>query len=161
MRLKKWHKIVLVLIVLGAITAFFVWRWANKPNPNPKNDIPDYSLSAAALVKEFADNDSLAQLKYKDKLIEVSGIAKKIVPSDSATVINLGDSTSMSVVQCQVDARNNEDAMKVKEGGPVTVKGKLAGFSKQESGDAVGDLLGEVSTGTDVILNFCSIVNKK
>jgi tRNA_anti-like len=161
MRLKKWHKIVLVLLMLGLITGYFVWRWANKPNPNLKNTKPDFTLSSAALVKEFSENDSLAQRKYLGKVIEVSGMVKKIVPSDSATVINLGDTTSLSVVQCQVDSRNNEGAATVKEGDLVVIKGKLAGFNKQQSGDAVAELLGDTNAGTDVVLNFCSIISKK
>jgi flagellar basal body-associated protein FliL len=159
-KLKKWHKIVLVLLVLGAIAGVLIWKWANKPNPNLKNATPDATVTTAALLKEFSDNDSLAQKKYLGKVVEVNGIIKKMVASDSAAVLNLGDTTGMSVVQCQLDVRNNADAKTLKEGDMVTVKGKLAGFTRQEADGALAELLDGAELGTDVVLNFCAVIKK-
>jgi flagellar basal body-associated protein FliL len=161
MKLKKWHKIVLVMLAVAGIAGFVVWKVINKKNPSLKNVTPDYTVTMNGLIQEFSANDSAAQQKYLGKVLEVSGTVKKLVNSDSAAVLNLGDTSSLSVVQCQIDARHNDGVKNIKEGDQVTVKGKLAGFTKQEAGDAVADLLGDTQAGTDVTLNFCVLVNKK
>ena len=161
MKLKRWHKIVLAMLVVAGVAGLVVWKIINKKNPSLKNAAPDYTVTMQGLIQEFSTGDSAAQQKYLGKVVEVSGTVKKIVASDSAAVLNLGDTSSLSLVQCQIDARHNADVKNIKEGDAVTVKGKLAGFTKPEAGDAVADLLGETSAGTDVTLNFCVLVNKK
>lgn len=160
MKLKKWVKAGLVLLVAGLIAGWFVWRWANKATPDYKNKTPKESYSLQTLMQKFGD--SVVLKKYLDDtyLVSVTGSVKDFVASDSASIINLGDTTSPGIVQCQMDARHNEDAKAITAGSTVTIKGIVAGIKKQEAGDAISELLGDASLGTDVIMNFC-ILEKK
>jgi hypothetical protein len=160
MKLKRWHKIVLFLVVAGAIAGFFVWRWVNKPNPDYKNKKPDMTVEMSAFLKEMAGGDSAVLNKYMEKkhLVSVKGIVQSV--KDGATV-NLGDSASQAVVQCQIDPRHTDDIKNVKPGDIVSIKGLVAGFQKQDTGDAISDILGEgTSLGTDIIMNFCILENQ-
>lgn len=160
MKLKKWHKIVLALLVVGGIAAWLVWRWANQATPDYKNKAPKETYSLQTLTQKFGDSITLKKYLDDTYLVAVTGQVKDFVASDSASIINLGDTTSPGIVQCQMDARHNEDAKSVTPGSTITIKGIVAGIKKQEAGDAISELLGDASLGTDVIMNFC-ILEKK
>ena len=157
MKLKKWHKIVLILLLAGAITGYFVWKYINRPNPDMKNVAPKETFTMQALMQKLGNADSATLKKYLNRkyLVAVTGTVKDFMASDSASTINLGDSTSPGIVQCQLDARHNNDAKGLTPGATVTVKGIVAGIKKQEAGDAISDLLGDATLGTDIIMNFC------
>ena len=163
MKLKKWHKILLVLLLVGAIAGYFVWKWANKPNPDMKNVTPDETFTMQSLMQKLGNADSATLKKYLNRkyLVSVSGTVKDFLASDSASTINIGDTSSPGIIQCQMDARHNADAKGLKPGDAVTIKGVVAGIKKQEAGDAISELLGEASLGTDIILNFCILETKK
>jgi hypothetical protein len=163
MKLRKWHKILLVLLLVGGIAGYFVWKWANKPNPDLKNVNPDETFTMQTLIQKLGNADSATLNKYLNPkyLVSVSGTVKHFVASDSAATINMGDSTSPGIIQCQLDARHNADAKGLKPGDAITIKGVVAGIKKQEAGDAISELLGESSLGTDIILNFCILETKK
>lgn len=164
MKLKKWLKIVLVLLVVGAIAAWFVWRWANQATTDFKNKTPKETFTLQSIMQQLGNADSTTLKKYLDRgyLVSVSGTVKDFIASDSASTINLGDSTSPAIVQCQMDARHNEEAKGLAPGMQVTIKGVVAGLKKQEAGDAISELLGDdASLGTDIIMNFCILEKKK
>jgi len=163
MRLKKWHKVVLVLFLVGLAAAYFVWQWANQKTPDFKNKTPKETFTLQSLMQKLGNADSVTLKKYLDRsyLVSVSGTVEEFIASDSASTINLGDTTSPGIIQCQLDTRHNEDAKGLAPGTMVTVKGIVAGIKKQEAGDAISDLLGETSLGTDIIMNFCILETKK
>jgi tRNA_anti-like len=163
MKFKKWHKILIVLILAGVIAGYFVWKWANKPNKDYKNVTAKETLTMQALMQQLESGDSATLKKYTTEgyLIAVKGTVKNFIASDSSSTINLGDSTSRGAIQCQMDARHNEDVKALAPGATITVKGVVAGIKKQESGDAISELLGDVSLGTDIIMNFCILETKK
>lgn len=163
MKLKKWHKILIVLLLAGGITGFFVWKWANKPNPDFKNVQPKEQFTHLAIMQKMGNADSAVLKKYlaEGYLVSVTGPVKAFIASDSAATVNLGDSTSPAIIQCQMDARHNEDVKGLTPGTVVTIKGTIAGIKKQEAGDAISELLGENSLGTDIIMNFCILETKK
>jgi hypothetical protein len=150
----KWLKRILIAVIVLGIAGFLVWKFIiNAPNPNLKDKKVDFTISANDLFKEISSGDTLIKTKYIDKIISVTGNIKNIMPSDS-TVINIGDTTSMSTIQCQIDPRNNEAAKVLKENTVVTIKGKFAGID----GDISDPLMAEL--GTTIVLNFCSIEKK-
>jgi hypothetical protein len=163
MKLKKWHKIVLVLLLAGGIAGYLVWKRINQPNKDFKNVAAKETLSMQALMQKLESGDSATLKKYTAEgyLVAVTGTVKSFVASDSSSTINLGDSASRSSIQCQMDTRHNEDAKALTPGTIVTVKGVVAGIKKQESGDAISELLGDVSLGTDIVMNFCILDTKK
>jgi tRNA_anti-like len=150
----KWLKRIAIAIVILGIAGFLVWKFViNAPNPNLKDKKADFTVSAIDLFKEISSGDTMVKTKYIDKIISITGNIKNIIPGDS-TVINLGDTTSMSTIQCQIDPRNNEAAKALKENTMVTIKGKFAGID----GDISDPLMAEL--GTTIVLNFCTVDKK-
>ncbi len=125
MKQLKW---IIPSILILAIAAVLVWKYViNKDIHNVTNEKPAYTVTALALLKEWEANDTASTKKYLEKLVQITGTVTSISSGDSATVINLGDSTTESNIVCQIDTRNNAAATQVKLNTTVTIKGMVAG----------------------------------
>lgn len=98
----------------------------------------DYTIKAADLLKEFLANDSAANKKYNEKVLEINGMVSAInLAADSTSTIRFEDSTGsyaiFSMEKNQIDKIKN-----IKAGDPVSVKGVC-------SGSIFSDILGTTS----------------
>ena len=150
--LKKRRKFIwpLIIIVIGLA----VWQGLkeyNRTNKDLANVKADVKISSVDLIHEYELNDSSANQKYLDKVVETVGNIKKIEKDEKGyfTVV-LGDMVNPSSVRCSMDTVHNEDAARLTAGSSATVRGMCTGFNKDEMG-----------IGSDVILNRCAIIVKK
>jgi len=139
---------VLIALILGA---FYAYKEYTRTNSDLSKSKADIKISAADLIKEYEAGDSAANKKYLDKIVELTGIVKKLEKDDAGDyTIVIGDTLSMSSVRCLPDSNHRSDAAIVKENSTITVRGKCTGFKKNE-------LLGE-NLGSDVELTRCVVI---
>lgn len=142
-----WLLLLLVITAAG----WYAYKEFTRTHKDLAKVKPDFVLTARALLAEFEANDSAAGKKFNDKIMEVSGLVKKLEKDEQGYyTIVLGDSSSLSAVRCSVDTTHNPDAAAVKENSSVTLRGVCTGFNKDEMG-----------LGADVILNRSVLVNKE
>lgn len=147
--MKKKYVALLVLLVALLIGGWYGYREYNRRNEDLHNKTADYRIGATDLISSFEKDSAAANRKYTGKTIAVSGNVKSIDSDGNPVVIALGDNGQMSSVQCSMDSSYADEYKAVKEGDALTVKGKCTGGRTE-------DLF-----GTDVILNYCVIDNKK
>ncbi len=88
---------------------------------------PDYTVTASGLIHEFVANDSAANHKYLEKIIEVSGIVSEAeVKADSTVNIIFADSTG-SYINFSLDKNQYEKGKNVKPGETISLKGACSG----------------------------------
>jgi len=139
--MKNWKKVLLALIVLGAAAAGYGYYMYNKKPADIRTVAANFEISAAALVADYTKDETAANLKYLDKVIDVKGkVAEVKIDSTTgqATVI-LDSGDPMAAVTCSF---YNDEAASIKmlaPGTEVVIKGKCT-----------GKLM-------DVVLNKCSI----
>lgn len=97
--MKKLIPIVLLLIIIGGIYAYFQY---NKPHRNIAEEKADYTLTANQLFDAFDQNENEANELYLDNVITVTG---KIVDLDTNLddkgVVTLGaDKAMIGGVMC-------------------------------------------------------------
>ncbi|MFN0032206.1 MAG: OB-fold protein [Flavobacteriales bacterium] len=68
--LRKIIGILLALALVGGGIAYYLW---NKPHKTAEGAKPIATLTADALIAEYAANTATADTKYLDKVVEVSG----------------------------------------------------------------------------------------
>jgi hypothetical protein len=109
----------------------------------------DFSVSSDALIKEFMASDTTANNKYREKMLEVSGMVNSIdIAADSTSTIKFADSTGSYAI-FSVEKAELEKAKAVKAGDSITVKGIC-------SGSIFSEILGTTS------INFKrSVIHKK
>jgi hypothetical protein len=147
---KKQLIVISIFLVLGA-AAIYVYREYNRTNKSLTEVEADLTVDATALVNEFLANDTVAYNKYRNKILAVQGMVKSVDKVEGDCTIVLGDTTEMSSsVRCLVDSAHAKNAVTLKRGERITVKGAITGFKKDDTG-----LL-----GSDVELNRCVMGRK-
>jgi hypothetical protein len=111
------NKIVIILGVL-LLAAFGTYNYLYKSHRDINKEAVSYSVSVEQVYSEFIKNDSLANLKYLDKTIEIYG---KITDVDLSNKI-------ITVDEKLLASFNNTLKSDLKIGQNVKIKGRLIGF---------------------------------
>jgi hypothetical protein len=127
-------KVLILLIVLGALGGVVGYKMYNKPHENIESKGADFSLTADELMQEFEANEQEALKKYKDQLIELSGTVEGTNKSENGgvTVLFVNNGTSMGNVKAGLQAESAEQAASLENGASIKVKGRLTGSNKLE-----------------------------
>lgn len=130
--MKRWQKILLWLLVIGllgfGIMKGYVYYLNNKPHRDVTNE-QGIGVTAEQMMTEFNANETVANQKYANKAIEVSGeVLKSFKNQDSVSVIHLKTSDPIGVVNCVF----KKDIGPIAEGSNVTFKGVFTAFLVEE-----------------------------
>ncbi len=93
-----WGKKIAWLLI-GPVAVYIGFTFAkgyleNEIHADTSNASADYTINASDLIKEFQANDSLANAKYREKIVTVNGTISELVnPNDSTASIRFADST--------------------------------------------------------------------
>ena len=113
-----------------------------KPKPKPAPAPAAMEVTAATMLDEFEGNEAAADLKYKGKTVEVTGVVDKVDTEfwdDEQYTIQLSDGDEWALWTVNCNDVSGETAAKVKVGSTVTVIGEF---------DDGGDLGVEIATCT-------------
>lgn len=115
----------LLLVVIGVIG---VWFFVFYKPTHFKRDITTekaITISSAALVKAYQDNETTANTLYLDKSLEVKGEITETKPDQSGkTTVTLKSDDALAGVLCTLKTTDNS----LKAGQTVTIKGICTGF---------------------------------
>lgn len=105
-----------VLLLVIAAVYYFYFGFLYKEARNIEAEQPAYTITAAALVKDYEDDAGKANSKYLNKTITVLGNVNK---TDSTTLALAGG------VLCSF-----ENPIDVKKGKKIKIKGRCIGFDE-------------------------------
>ena len=124
--MKVFYKTLLILTVLGVGLAFFNYH---RPPKNLAKIKSDFTMDANNLFSDFEKDELLANDKYLDKVIEVSGTVKEVtIENDKIISISLESEDGMFGIICQLDEHTQHPRTHFKEGEKVTLKGICTGM---------------------------------
>lgn len=99
----------------------------NEKFDDTANSSSVYSVNALDLIREFQANDSVANAKYREKILTVNGnISAVELPNDSTVNIKFTDTTGSYAI-FPFYGQAAAEAKKLKEGEAVSVKGSCSG----------------------------------
>lgn len=88
------------------------------------------SVPAAALVQEFKDNEPAADVKYKGKVIEVTGRVKQVNDFGGVSDISVElDGVNLASVDCNFSSNQRAAVSGLTTGSTVTVRGRCTAWS--------------------------------
>lgn len=138
----KFVLVVILLIVAGsAMPKTPEHAVAKKETPKVVKEA--IKVTAVTLVADYKANEVAADAKYKNNLVEVSGIVKNIgkdIVDNPYITLSDGEQYSITSVQCMFSKSDEVDLAKVSQGERITLQGEVSGK------------LG------NVLLNDCSII---
>jgi hypothetical protein len=123
--MKSFKTITLLLITLCLVAAAYVWFFIwNKPKTNVAN-AESIKTEAVTLFNEYSTNEQAANIKYLEKVLEVTGVVTSItINAEGLAVILLQSDDPVFGINCTME----EIDSKIKKGDRVTLKGICTGY---------------------------------
>ncbi len=92
-----------------------------------KNSSPKLKVTAQEILKDFEDDEALANKKYVDNLILVKGVITNISYENGISIITLNGENDLANIICHILPEANQDVLRLKKGEQITVKGICTG----------------------------------
>jgi len=134
-------KILITVLALGILGAFVAYKMYNKPHVNVAQSKSDIILTANQILNDFSSDETTANLKYLEKIIEISGVVSEAKVEKEKGIITLQTNDDFGSVLCHLSTKSTAKIGALKEGESITVKGICTGYLM------------------DVILVKCEIIN--
>jgi hypothetical protein len=146
--MKKILIIALILLALGAISAFFVYKYVyNKPHPDYVKAKAEVVVNAKQLWSDYVQDKDKADGKYTGKILQVEGSISGQEDTDSLLIVVYAYSQGMfgdEGIRVTMLPEFSRSAKALNPAVPVKIKGLCTGYN-----------------GTDVILENGSIVGNQ
>ena len=126
--MRPWLKWLLVgILVVFLAGASVIWYYFTLKFSDTATLKPEYSLNARDLIRDFQQNDSMANRKYAEKIILVNGVVTGVEAVDTTVNIKMADTLSGAYIIFAFQAQHLLEAKKIKEGDSIAIKGSCSG----------------------------------
>ena len=141
--MKTYVKVALFFVTFIALAAILAaLYYYNLRSTDMTKAKPDFVITASALGKAFADDETKASVTYINKILEVTGRIASVKPAENSVVsISLVTENDLSSVICTLPAISDPSVFRV--GDEITLRGECSGFLM------------------DVLLNNCALIPQK
>ena len=133
--MNNWLKILLIVVVLGAITggtvAYFMY---NKPHQDVIDTTPAFEFTATGLVEELAKDTASMTKKINNQVILVTGPVRIASPDNAggATLQLEAGEYGLDDVIFQMDSSFMDGVLSLQPGQEVSVKGIYTGHQYED-----------------------------
>lgn len=121
-------KILIGSMAGGVIAAIILLSMYFKPHRNMVRSSAAYSMTSNELLAEFESDESVANEKLVDKVVEVSGPVADINTDDGKITIIIGTDNPLSGIICEMDDLSSHNISNFAEGQSVTLKCLCTGY---------------------------------
>lgn len=115
------------LLILLLVATGLVWYIFTEKFSDTAESKADYTLNAMNFIKEFQQNDSLANKKYTEKIISIRGAISEIETADTSVNIKMADTATGDYIIFAFQEQHLAEAKKLKKGDDVSIKGSCSG----------------------------------
>ena len=128
-RYKKWLIALFVLVLAAGAAVWYIFTEKFEDTGRVK---ADYTVSAPDFIKEFQQNESIANKKYAEKIIIVNGTVSEIKNADTTANIIMADTASGAYIIFAFQQQHLPAARQIKPGDNVSIKGSCSGGNYSE-----------------------------
>ena len=130
MSLKKNTKLRVfgALTLLLAIALIIGVGLYNKPHVDIHKASADLIVMAEEVLQDYESNESKANRKYVDRIIEVEGRITKVSFDNGNSIVTLEGEAGKPGIICQMLPEHNLNVLKNKEQSSVKIKGICTGY---------------------------------
>ena len=126
----KNKNILITFLICLFILLLGIYYILNMPHRNIEKEIPSYSLSVDEIFTDFNQNELSSNIKYGNKVVQVTGSIVEISNNDDQISIVLKD--EMEGANCLLDpamvCKDPDLISRLDIGNNITIKGKCDGF---------------------------------
>lgn len=125
---KKWLKKLLIIAAVLLVTGVgVIWFLFSKKHEDTATVKAEYSLPAVQLIQEFKANLAVANNRYAERIVAVTGRVTEIENADTTVNIKMTDTTSGSYIIFAFQAQDMNTVKQIKEGDSISLKGSCSG----------------------------------
>lgn len=149
--MKKYILWFFVIIVLAS--AAFGIKEFMRTRPDSKSMEAKFDVTAENLLKEFKENEAVANKKYggQNMVLTIKGTVKTLSKDSTKLTIFLGNPSHMDAIICSMDSNYKKEVEYLDLGDVIYIKGTFNGFDRDETG----------LIGSDVKLNYCVFLKRE
>ena len=118
-------KIIIPLLLIGIGIGFGIYEYNRKPASTHKLKA-DISINSSTLVHDYKDDEPVADIKYLNKIVQITGTISSISSENELTTISLKSDDPLSGVLCEMEGSQN--AISFSEGDKIMLKGRCTGY---------------------------------
>ena len=134
-RTKLTRIILLVVVVVTALGAGYVYKEYNRKRPNAAEINADFSLAPGELAKSFASDINAANAKYLNKIIAINSVVDRTEKDENGLyTIIFKDSSTNTSIRCLMDSAENSKAAVIRPAMQIQVKGFCTGYNPDDMG---------------------------
>jgi Tfp pilus assembly protein PilV len=125
---KKWLRWIFLAIVAMALAGGAIFYYVMTAEfADTASEKPAYTISAMDLLTEFQQNDSVANKKYVEQILAVSGRVSEVEGVDTSATVKFVDSLTGSYLIFDFQSATSRQAAALQPGDSVTLKGSCSG----------------------------------
>ena len=113
----------ILLLLIGL--AFYGWNEYNRPPAGTAGASADVTISADSLLLAFTADESAANTRFNNKVVEVSGKVREVKPEGSKVNVSLETNDALAGIVCEFPA---DQSPSVRSGDQVRIKGVCTGY---------------------------------
>ncbi|WP_299436775.1 hypothetical protein [uncultured Aquimarina sp.] len=127
---RKTRIIVIISMLIIALIGTFIYTAVyNKPHIDVSETAPNISIESSVLLDDFLNDETQANSKYLDQIIEISGAISEITTNkDGNGIITLSNENSIGSVICHLSPEENKKINSLKKEQKITIKGICTGY---------------------------------
>lgn len=120
---------ILVIFLAGIVTIWYIFTEKFADTAEKK---ADYTVNATDFLKEFQQNDSLANKKYTEKIITIRGIVSDVETADTTANIKMTDTATGDYLIFAFQQQHLPETKAIKAGQLVSIKASCSGGTYSE-----------------------------
>lgn len=117
-------KFLLIILACGLVVFLLGMKMYNKAPDNISSMKTDFQINAAELLSAFENDETAANLKFLDKVVEVNGVVEKHEMKEGKLTAYLSTDNPLSNVIFQFENQNEQ----IETGENITLKGICTGY---------------------------------
>ncbi len=124
--MRKYIKYLLLLLPLALGIGTYQYF---KPHQDLSSVSTDFKMKASELFTVYVEDEALANAKYLDKVIEVSGTIREFSTNkEGIRSVYLESGDLLFGISCELDPLTSAPKNKIKTGEAITIKGICTGM---------------------------------
>lgn len=119
-------KIIIGFVILFLIAIIIGIKTYNKPHTDVAKTAANFKLSSNDLLDEFILDETSADKKFANKIVEITGVVQNVSTAKGKGIITLKGQEANVV--CQLNESENKNLFQLKKGQNIVIKGQCSGF---------------------------------
>ena len=122
-------KLLLVVAIVGAVAAYFMWDNFLRTAPSMSSLTAEYRVNALDFYTEYEESEEAADAKYQNKVVEIVGEVEGIESADGSLPVITLKTNGFGTIKCTMESQLSSDELEdIKINSSLVIRGEVQGI---------------------------------